>query len=150
MFPRRQECQVDDSALVDYVADELAALPGVLSVSLGGSRVSGSHEPTSDWDFALYYRDRFDPGSLRALGWEGTVSEIGGWGGGVFNGGAWLEIEPGGPARPASYRAPHVPSGRDTQLPGRRRNGHEPRPPRRPASSRIPTAPARNGSARLA
>jgi len=84
---------MDDSSFVDYVADELAALPGVLSVSLGGSRASGSHEPTSDWDFALYYRDRFDPDSLRALGWEGTVSEIGGWGGGVFNGGAWLEIE---------------------------------------------------------
>ncbi|WP_426997821.1 RICIN domain-containing protein [Pseudarthrobacter sp. N5] len=84
---------MDDSSFVDYVADELAALPGVVSVSLGGSRASGSHRPSSDWDFALYYRDRFDPGNLRALGWEGTVSEIGAWGGGVFNGGAWLEIE---------------------------------------------------------
>lgn len=30
---------------------------------------------------------------LARLGWPGEVSEIGGWGGGVFNGGAWLEIE---------------------------------------------------------
>ena len=27
------------------------------------------------------------------LGWSGVVSEIGGWGGGVMNGGAWLSIE---------------------------------------------------------
>lgn len=85
--------RVDDSSFVDHVADHLAALPGVLAVSLGGSRASGAHGPASDWDFALYYRDRFDPSDLQALGWEGTVSEIGGWGGGVFNGGAWLEIE---------------------------------------------------------
>ncbi|MBT2522006.1 nucleotidyltransferase domain-containing protein [Arthrobacter sp. ISL-28] len=84
---------MDDSSFVDHVADELAALSGVLAVSLGGSRASASHGPGSDWDFALYYRDRFDPDNLRALGWEGTISEIGGWGGGVFNGGAWLEID---------------------------------------------------------
>lgn len=84
---------MDDPSFVDHIADQLAALPGVLAVSLGGSRASGTHGPGSDWDFALYYRDRFDPADLRTLGWEGTVSEIGGWGGGVFNGGAWLEIE---------------------------------------------------------
>lgn len=39
----------------------------------------------------MYYRGAFDPESLRAVGWEGEVSEIGGWGG-VFNGGAWLTI----------------------------------------------------------
>jgi hypothetical protein len=42
---------------------------------------------------AVYYRGAFDPEDLRALGWPGEVSEIGGWGGGVFNGGAWLTIE---------------------------------------------------------
>jgi hypothetical protein len=65
----------------------------VLAVSLGGSRATGTHGPASDWDFALYYRERFNPDDLRALGWQGTVSEVGGWGGGVFNGGAWLDID---------------------------------------------------------
>jgi predicted nucleotidyltransferase len=84
---------MDDHSFVNRVADRLAALPGVDAVSLGGSRASGTNGPTSDWDFALYYRDRFNPADLRALGWEGTISEIGGWGGGIFSGGAWLEIE---------------------------------------------------------
>lgn len=83
---------MEDSLFVDHVADRIADLPGVLAVSLGGSRATGTHRPDSDWDFALYYRQRFDPDDLRELGWQGTVSEVGGWGGGVFNGGAWLDI----------------------------------------------------------
>ena len=50
------------------------------------------HAPESDWDFALYYRGSFDVGAVRGLGWPGQVSELGGWGGGVFNGGAWLTV----------------------------------------------------------
>ena len=65
----------------------------MLGVSLGGSRASGTSRPDSDWDFAVYYRGRFDPDDLRALGWPGEVSPIGGWGGGVFNGGAWLRVD---------------------------------------------------------
>src|SRR3984957_3876662 len=61
--------------------------------SLGGSRASGTSEPDSDWDFAVYYRGRFDPSDLGELGWPGEVSAIGGWGGGVFNGGAWLRVD---------------------------------------------------------
>lgn len=71
----------------------LLASPGCPPCPSGGSRASGTHTASSDWDFALYYRDRFDPEDLRTLGWKGTVSEVGGWGGGVFNGGAWLEID---------------------------------------------------------
>lgn len=41
----------------------------------------------------VYYRGGFQPADVRALGYPGTVVEIGGWGGGVFNGGAWLQIE---------------------------------------------------------
>lgn len=48
---------------------------------------------SSDWDFGVYYRGGFQPADVRALGYPGTVVEIGGWGGGVFNGGAWLQIE---------------------------------------------------------
>jgi predicted nucleotidyltransferase len=83
---------VGDEEFADYIAGKLAGLPGVLAVSLGGSRAGGANRPDSDWDFAVYYRSRFDPGDLGALGWPGDVSAIGGWGGGVFNGGAWLRV----------------------------------------------------------
>lgn len=83
----------DDEDFENYIADTLAALPGVRAVALGGSRAEGTHEPDADWDFALYYRGRFDPADLRAVGWPGEISPIGGWGGGVFNGGAWLEVD---------------------------------------------------------
>jgi predicted nucleotidyltransferase len=82
-----------DSAFLDSVVDRLAALPTVQAVALGGSRAQGTHKPDSDWDLAIYYRGPFDPDDLRAVGWEGEVSEIGGWGGGVFNGGAWLAVD---------------------------------------------------------
>ncbi|WP_328746502.1 nucleotidyltransferase domain-containing protein [Streptomyces sp. NBC_00285] len=82
-----------DAAFLDTVVDRLAALPAVRAVALGGSRAQGTERPDSDWDLALYYRGDFDPGELRAVGWEGEVSEVGEWGGGVFNGGAWLTID---------------------------------------------------------
>ncbi|PJE96167.1 DNA polymerase subunit beta [Streptomyces carminius] len=87
---------MDDQVFLDQVADRLAALPGVRAVTLGGSRAQGVHRPDSDWDLALYYRggaDPFDPADLRAAGRPGEVSELGGWGGGVFNGGAWLTVD---------------------------------------------------------
>jgi predicted nucleotidyltransferase len=84
---------VEDTEFLADTADVLAALPGVLAVALGGSRAQGTHRPDSDWDLAIYYRNGFDPQTLRAVGWAGEVSAIGGWGGGVFNGGAWLEID---------------------------------------------------------
>ncbi|MFD0413485.1 nucleotidyltransferase domain-containing protein [Streptomyces sp. NPDC127108] len=83
----------NDDRFLDTVADRLAALPGVRAVTLGGSRAQGTHTPESDWDLAVYYRDRFDPDDLRGIGWSGEVSEIGGWGGGVFNGGGWFTID---------------------------------------------------------
>ncbi|KPI08573.1 DNA polymerase beta domain protein region [Actinobacteria bacterium OK074] len=82
-----------DEAFLGRVADRLAALPAVQAVALGGSRARGVERPDSDWDLAVYYRGGFDPADLRAVGWPGEVSEIGAWGGGVFNGGAWLTIE---------------------------------------------------------
>jgi predicted nucleotidyltransferase len=79
-----------DADFPRYVAERLSGVPGVTAVALGGSRAAGTHRPDSDWDFSLYYRGRFDPEDLRALGWPGEIFPIGGWGGGVFNGGAWL------------------------------------------------------------
>ncbi|CCK30862.1 hypothetical protein BN159_6483 [Streptomyces davaonensis JCM 4913] len=81
------------TAFLENAADRLAALPTVCAVALGGSRAQGTERPDSDWDLAVYYRGRFDPADLRALGWPGEASEVGGWGGGVFNGGAWLTID---------------------------------------------------------
>lgn len=83
----------DDEDFENHIADTLAGLPAVQAVALGGSRATGTHQPDSDWDFALYYRHQFDPADLRAVGWPGEISPIGGWGGGVFNGGAWLEVD---------------------------------------------------------
>ncbi|WBU37343.1 nucleotidyltransferase domain-containing protein [Homoserinibacter sp. YIM 151385] len=83
---------MDDAAFLAELAGELAGLDGVVAVSLGGSRAQGAHRPDSDWDLGLHYRAGFDPASLRALGHPGEVSELGGWGGGVFDGGAWLRI----------------------------------------------------------
>ncbi|MFE9770117.1 nucleotidyltransferase domain-containing protein [Streptomyces sp. NPDC005931] len=82
-----------DQDFLDRTADRLAALPAVGAVTLGGSRAQGTERPDSDWDLGIYYRGAFDPDDLRAVGWEGEVGELGAWGGGVFNGGAWLTIE---------------------------------------------------------
>ncbi|MFB8764936.1 nucleotidyltransferase domain-containing protein [Nocardiopsis alba] len=85
-----------DERFLATTTDRLASLPGVEAVALGGSRAQGTHRPDSDWDLAVYYRGGsglFDPRHLREVGWEGEVSEIGGWSEGVFNGGAWLRID---------------------------------------------------------
>ena len=84
---------VDDDAFLLHVAARLGELPGVDAGTLGGSRAAQTHRPDSDWDFSIYYRGHFDPQTLRDIGWPGEVSEVGGWSRGVFNGGAWLEID---------------------------------------------------------
>lgn len=85
--------QFSDIDFPRHIAERLSALPTVEAVTLGGSRATGTHGPDSDWDFAVYYRGQFDPAHLREMGWPGEVSELGGWGGGVFNGGAWLHVD---------------------------------------------------------
>lgn len=84
---------MDDTGFEAEVAGVLQALPEVQAVALGGSRARREHREDSDWDFAIYYRGHFDPDTLRARGFAGTVFDLGAWGGGVMNGGAWLTIE---------------------------------------------------------
>jgi hypothetical protein len=84
---------MDDDALCLHVVERVAAVPGIEAVALGGSRAVGTHRPDSDWDFGLYYRGRLDTDAMRHIGWEGQVFEPGEWGGGVFNGGAWLTVD---------------------------------------------------------
>jgi hypothetical protein len=81
-------------APVAALAAELAGLPGVVAVVLGGSRATGTHRPDSDWDLGVYYRcgRPVDPGAVRALGHPGVVSELREWGP-IVNGGAWLTVD---------------------------------------------------------
>jgi len=77
---------------VEHLAAQLAAIPGVVAVTLGGSRATGTAVEGSDWDFGLYYRGSIDPADIVALGWPGQVFAVGEWGT-IVNGGAWLTVD---------------------------------------------------------
>jgi hypothetical protein len=77
---------------VEHLADRLAEIPGVVAVSLGGSRATGTAGPDSDWDFGLYYRGTIDPADVAALGWPGRVFAPREWGR-LVDGGAWLSVD---------------------------------------------------------
>jgi hypothetical protein len=77
---------------VEHLAAQLAAIPGVVAVTLGGSRATNTAVEGSDWDFGLYYRGSLDPADIAALGWPGRVFAPGEWGR-IVNGGAWLTID---------------------------------------------------------
>src|SRR5689334_5890374 len=77
---------------MEYLAERLAAIPGVVAVTLGGSRATGTAVEGSDWDFGLYYRGGLDPADITALGWPGRVFAPGEWGT-IVNGGAWLTVD---------------------------------------------------------
>jgi predicted nucleotidyltransferase len=77
---------------VEHLAEQLESIPGVVAVTLGGSRARGEAGPDSDWDFGLYYRGSIDTDAIRAFGFAGEVFEPWAWGR-LPNGGAWLEID---------------------------------------------------------
>jgi hypothetical protein len=86
---------VTDQEFAASVAERSARIPGVVAVTLGGSRAQGDPGPDSDWDFGLYHRGRLDPEDVAALGWPGRVFAPGERGGGVIIGGAWLQVDGG-------------------------------------------------------
>jgi len=77
---------------MEYLAEQLAAIPGVVAVTLGGSRATGTAVEDSDWDFGLYYRGHLDAADVVGLGYPGRVFAPGEWGR-IVNGGAWLTID---------------------------------------------------------
>jgi hypothetical protein len=82
----------DRTGAVREIAARLARIPGIVAVTLGGSRATGTASDDSDWDFGLYYRGGIDPDDVRALGWPGQVFAPGDWGR-LVNGGAWLRVD---------------------------------------------------------
>src|SRR5437667_418154 len=64
----------DIVARMEWLAERLAGLEGVVAVALGGSRAQGTHGTDSDWDFGLYCRGTIDPEAIRALGYSGEVA----------------------------------------------------------------------------
>ena len=81
------------------VAAQVAGVPGVVGVVLGGSRARGTHTADSDTDLGVYYRGPLDVVALAAVakrigGPAAQVTEPGGWGPWV-NGGGWLEVDGG-------------------------------------------------------
>ena len=77
---------------VERIAEQLRAIPNVVAVVLGGLRAAGTHRPDSDWDFGIYYEGDLDVSHVRALGYDGYVSEVGEWSP-LMNGGAWFEVD---------------------------------------------------------
>lgn len=82
---------------LDRIAGRLAGVPGVVGVTLGGSRGRGEATEGSDIDLGLYYRDAIDIAALGALarelaGPDARVTVHGGWGPWV-DGGGWLAID---------------------------------------------------------
>lgn len=87
---------MDDRRLLD-MARRLAAVGGVVGVTLGGSRARGTHTAGSDVDLGLYYRGALDVVALTELAAELTgapveVTTPGAWGPWV-DGGAWLVVD---------------------------------------------------------
>jgi predicted nucleotidyltransferase len=86
--------------LPERVSAALAAVPGVVSVVLGGSMAAGAAHASSDYDIGLYFNEhaRLDVERLRDVVRSlvdqpaaAQVTEVGGWGPWIVGGG-WLTI----------------------------------------------------------
>ena len=86
--------------LLERVSAALPAVPGVVSVVLGGSRATGAAHASSDYDIGLYFSERVGLDVIRLLEVvkglvdnpaAAQVTEVGGWGRWIVGGG-WLTI----------------------------------------------------------
>ena len=80
------------------IAGDLAGVPNVAGVVLGGSRARGSQNALSDYDIGVYYHGDIDYEAVQAVitryhdaGEELTVTPPGEWGPWI-NGGAWFKV----------------------------------------------------------
>ena len=84
-----------DGVNIAGMAAGLAAVPGVVGVTLGGSRGRGAAAADSDVDLGVYYRGGLDVAAVRRLAAAtdpaAQASERGGWGPWV-DGGVWLTV----------------------------------------------------------
>jgi hypothetical protein len=85
---------------LERVSTDLVAVPGVVSVVLGGSRATGAVHESSDYDIGLYFSEREGLNVTRlreaVTGFvddpaAAQVTEAGGWGPWIVGGG-WLTI----------------------------------------------------------
>jgi predicted nucleotidyltransferase len=79
------------------MAEQIAGVPGVVGVVLGGSRARGDHIAASDVDLGIYYRGALDTDALGRLaaelsGPQAAVTKVGEWGPWV-DGGGWLNVD---------------------------------------------------------
>jgi predicted nucleotidyltransferase len=88
------------NSALDLLTPVLASIPGVVAVSLGGSRAKGTATQDSDTDIGLYFRKEAAPRAedvRRAVAnlidnpATAVVTEAGAWGPWIV-GGAWLKI----------------------------------------------------------
>jgi predicted nucleotidyltransferase len=86
--------------LLERVVPALAAVPGVVALTLGGSRATGAAHASSDTDIGVYFSERVGldierlRDVLRSLVDEpaaAQVTEVGGWGPWIVGGG-WFTI----------------------------------------------------------
>jgi hypothetical protein len=87
--------------LVQSLAEELASIPGMAAIVLGGSYAEGTHTAASDLDMGLYYRagSPFAIEAVRGVAQRHaeqppTVTGFYEWGAWV-NGGAWIQTAAG-------------------------------------------------------
>jgi hypothetical protein len=88
----------EKARLLEEIASALAKVVNVEAVALGGSHARGTHEPGSDLDIGIYYREAapFSIADIRDIarsfstGGSPTVTEFDDWGPFV-NGGAWID-----------------------------------------------------------
>jgi hypothetical protein len=85
---------------LERISATIAAVPGVVAVTLGGSRATGAEHPASDYDVGLYFSERAGLDVQRLVevvkslvddSAAAKVTEVGGWGPWIVGGG-WLTI----------------------------------------------------------